>query len=153
MDAMDSAYVERALKRLKHKGYRITQPRRRVVELLARSERPLTPFEIKDMLEMAGEPVDLVSIYRILDCLDQNQLLHRIWSSGRVLKCDLDEESDCQHEQAHHCHHSVVCRGCGLVEEVHCPDLTPLQAKVAESAGFEIDSHYLEFSGLCPNCR
>lgn len=146
-------YAQRALKRLKEKGYRITLPRRRVVELLSRVERPLTPFEIKDQLAESGEPVDLVSVYRILECLDQNQLLHRIWSSGRVLKCDLDEERGCSLKQHDHCHHSVVCRGCGRVEEVHCPDITPLQTKIAHEAGYLIESHYLEFSGLCPLCR
>lgn len=153
MGDMDVHYTERALKRLKDKGYRITLPRRRVVELLDKAEKPLTPFEIKDHLADAGEPVDLVSIYRILECLDQNGLLHRIWSSGRVLKCDLDEEHGCERQQHDHCHHSLVCRGCGRVEEVHCPDIAPLQAEIARESGYLIESHYLEFSGLCKQCR
>lgn len=146
------SYAEEALSILKNRGYRITQPRRKVLELLERSETALSPYEIKDLLDAAGEHVDTVSIYRILECLEDNHLIHRVLTSGKVHKCDLEREDHCVLEQADHCHHNLICRVCGAIEEVHCPGLSPLEQAVAQQAGFKIEAHHLEFSGLCSKC-
>lgn len=145
-------YVAEALRILKSRGYRITQPRRKVLELLSRAETALSPYEIKDLLDEAGERVDTVSIYRILECLEENHLIHRVLTSGKVHKCDLENEDHCDLDQADHCHHNLICRKCGGIEEVHCPGLAVLEAKLAKQAGFTIEAHHLEFSGLCRKC-
>ena len=145
-------YAEDALRILKSRGYRITQPRRKVLELLSKTETALSPYEIKDLLDTAGEKVDTVSIYRILECLEENHLIHRILTSGKVHKCNLEDEEDCHLEQEDHCHHNLICRSCGAIEEVHCPGLSPLEKDLAQQAGFTIEAHHLEFSGLCRKC-
>lgn len=146
------SYAEEALRILKSRGYRITQPRRKVLEVLSKSTTALSPYEIKDLLDTAGERVDTVSIYRILECLEENHLIHRVLTSGKVHKCDLSNEEHCDLEQEDHCHHNLICRSCGAIEEVHCPGLSPLEADLAKQAGFTIEAHHLEFSGLCRKC-
>ena len=147
------SYAEEALGILKKRGYRITKPRRKVLELLERTGFALSPYEIKDLLDAAGEHVDTVSIYRILECLEDNHLIHRVLTSGKVHKCDLDNEDHCRLDQDDHCHHNLICRACGTIEEVHCPGLAPLERGIAEQAGFAIEEHHLEFSGLCRRCH
>lgn len=145
-------YAEDALRILKSRGYRITQPRRKVLELLERTDRALSPYEIKDLLDAAGDRVDTVSIYRILECLEENQLIHRVLTSGKVHKCDLSIEEHCELDQEDHCHHNLICRVCGVIEEVHCPGLERMEAELARQAAFTIETHHLEFSGLCRKC-
>jgi Fe2+ or Zn2+ uptake regulation protein len=146
-------YAEEALCILKSRGYRITQPRRKVLELLERAETALSPYEIKDLLDSAGERVDTVSIYRILECLEDNHLIHRVLTSGKVHKCDLESEEHCHLDQEDHCHHNLICRQCGAIEEIHCPGLALMEAELTKQAGFTIEAHHLEFSGLCRKCR
>lgn len=145
-------YTESALHILKDRGYRITKPRRRVLEVLEHTDAALSPYEIKDQLDTAGEHVDTVSIYRILECLEENQLVHRVLTTGKVRRCDL-EEAHCHLEQEAHCHHNLICRECGSIEELHCPGLGALESEVSKRAGFQIEAHHLEFSGLCRQCR
>lgn len=144
-------YTERALQLLKRRGYRLTKPRRRVLETLEGATQALSPLEIKERLDAAGEPVDTVSIYRILECLEENRMVHRVLSTGKVRKCDLDDEE--ASDPKAHCHHNLICRGCGTIEEVHCPGLSTLEATIAEAAGFAVETHRLEFGGLCRTCR
>ncbi|HEY9900067.1 MAG TPA: Fur family transcriptional regulator [Pantanalinema sp.] len=145
-------YAESALAILKARGYRITKPRRRVVELLEQSDTALSPYAIKDLLDAAGEHVDTVSIYRILECLEENHLVHRVLTTGKVRRCDLEADAHCHLDQAEHCHHNLVCRACGAIEELHCPGLSSLEAELSLRAGFRIEAHHLEFTGLCGKC-
>ncbi|MBC7545336.1 MAG: transcriptional repressor [Candidatus Sericytochromatia bacterium] len=147
-----SGYADEALSVLKAHGYRITKPRQRVVNLLAETDNALSPYEIKEKLDAAGAHVDTVSIYRILECLEENQLIHRVLTTGKVRRCDLEQEDHCALDQTDHCHHNLVCRACGNVQEVHCPGVENLIAAVATQSGFRIEQHHLEFSGVCMKC-
>lgn len=146
-------YVSKALAELQSKGFRLTKPRRLVVELLDRADKPLSAYEIKHILDTNGETVDTVSIYRILECLEENHLIHRVLSSGKVKKCQLEPESKCHLDRQEHCHHLLRCQMCEAIEEVHCPGTDTLVKELEKTGNFKIQSHSLEFVGLCGNCR
>ncbi len=147
------SYTQNALEHLKNHGYRITKPRRLVVELLDKSDTALSAYEIKDLLNQSQENVDTASIYRILECLEENHLIHRILSTGKVRKCQLDHEDTCNLEQPDHCHHFLICTRCGTVEELHCLGLDTLVQEIEFTSNFQIQAHHLEFSGLCKPCQ
>lgn len=146
-------YTERALSQLKAKGYRMTKPRRLVIEVLEHATESLSPYDIKARLEQHGERVDTVSIYRIIECLEKHKLAHRLLLQyGKVLKCQLEDESCCHRHQADHCHHFLICEQCGKIEEMHCVGLGPVADQVTRQSGFQVKSHHLEFVGLCLSC-
>lgn len=148
-----TSYSERALALLKQKGYRITKPRRLVLDILEKSDRSLSPYDIKDVLDAAGEHVDTVSIYRILECLEENHLIHRmLLQYGKVLRCTLEDETHCHLHQSDHCHHFLICEQCGDIQEIHCVGLNSIVQDVTERTGFQVKHHHLEFVGLCPQC-
>jgi Fe2+ or Zn2+ uptake regulation protein len=147
-----TSYAELALEVLKNKGFRITKPRQLVTELLDRSTKPLSSYEIKNMLAKEGSKIDTVSVYRILECLEENKLLHRILTTGKVSKCTLDPEDQCEIHQSEHCHHLLICEQCDAIEEVHCPGTSVLVKEVEKHSNFRIKSHNMEFLGLCANC-
>jgi Fur family transcriptional regulator, ferric uptake regulator len=145
-------YTEIALDILKKKGYRITKPRQYVVELLNQCEEALSAYEIKERLDATGERIDTVSIYRILETLEENHLIHRVLITGKVRKCQLEADESCQLEQADHCHHLLICQACNATEEVHCSGMETLMQQVTQQSGFHILDHRLEFVGLCKRC-
>ncbi len=53
--------------------------------------------------------------------------------------------------RAHHDH--LICTGCGEIVEFANPRIEALQARVAASHGFEVESHKLELYGRCGRCR
>ncbi len=147
-----STYIDFSLKHLTSKGFRITKPRRLVLELLDKTNKPLSAYEIKAKLDAKGSKIDTVSIYRILECLEENHLIHRTLTTGKVSKCQLEHESQCHRHQHDHCHHLLICQQCEAVEEVHCPGTASLVKEVEKSTQFKIQSHSIEFLGLCKTC-
>lgn len=139
-------YVAEAVELLRERGFRITRGRRLVLDALERAERPLSPYALHDLLAGRGEEVDTVSIYRTLETLENNGLAHRVAFSGGYLPCRLESE-------AGSCHHHLICRACGLVEEVHCPGMTAVEQGAAAESSFRIERHLVEFVGLCPACQ
>lgn len=146
-------YTKNAIAVLKAQGYRITSQRKLIVEILDQSARPLSAYEIRDLLAAKGEAVDLASVYRTIECFEKHHLIHRMLSTGKIRKCFLESEEHCHREEANHCHHCIVCRTCGAVHEFHCHGLEAIVADLGGSSGFAIEAHYLELSGLCPRCK
>ena len=145
-------YSDLALRILKGKGFRVTRPRRLVVEILAQADEALSAYEIKDLLQDRGERVDTVSVYRIIECLEENHLVHRLLGTGKIRKCQLPHEDHCTLERTNHCHHLLICQSCGDIQEIHCLGLGALIKDVEKQARFKIKEHNLEFIGLCPKC-
>lgn len=147
------SYPETAMQILKARGYRQTRPRRLVLDALERASAPLSPYEIAERIRETGEKGDVVSIYRILQTLEENDLAHRVLTSGKYRKCHLAPEEDCHRHQLQHCHHNLVCRQCGRIDEVHCPGMDLIEQALAAQSRFLIEAHALEFSGLCEACQ
>jgi Fur family transcriptional regulator, zinc uptake regulator len=145
MGMLAGHYAEYAVNRLRELGFRITRGRRLIVDALERTERPISPYGLHDLLAARGESVDTVSIYRTLETLESNGLAHRVAFSGGYLPCRLEEEVGC--------HHHLICRQCGKVEEVHCPGMTTVEQGAAQASSFRIERHLVEFVGLCPACQ
>jgi Fur family zinc uptake transcriptional regulator len=148
-----SSYPEMALEILKSRGYRQTKPRQLVLHTLDHADVPLSPYEIADRIKEQGEKGDVVSVYRILQALEENDLVHRVLASGKYRKCHLAPEAECHRHQTQHCHHNLVCRSCGRIEEVHCPGMDLIEQALAAQSSFQIETHALEFTGLCDGCR
>jgi Fe2+ or Zn2+ uptake regulation protein len=138
-------YAEFALNRLREHGFRITRGRRLVLGAMGRAERPLSPYSLHDLLSSQGENVDTVSIYRTLETLENAGLVHRVAFSGGYLPCRLEDHPGC--------HHHLICRECGKVEEVDCPGMAAVERGAAADSRFRIERHLVEFVGLCPACQ
>lgn len=148
-----SDYIDKALKILKENSFRITKQRLFVIELLDKSKEALSAYEIKDKLHTKKIDIDIVSIYRIIDCLEKNGLIHKILSSNKVKKCKLKHENHCDKHQEHHCHHLLICERCNSVEEIHCAGIPNIVKKIEADSRFKIKSHNLEFYGICNSCK
>lgn len=149
-----TAYVNHAVQVLKQQGFRITQPRMHVLKLLDSAETALSVPEIKAALEDNDLAVDMVSVYRVVDCLESNHLVHRLLSDGKVRKCDIDDSCNKHHHHATDtCHHFIRCEGCDDIKEVHCEGFEQLLGQFAQQSGYLVKQHFLELTGLCIQCQ
>jgi len=55
-------------------------------------------------------------------------------------------------DDLHHCHHNMICRICGKIEEIDCKGMELIEQVVESHSKFKIESHALEFYGKCANC-
>ena len=136
--------VHGALQVLRSGGYRVTEPRKRVLKVLAEAQRPVSPYEIQEILQQKGEYLNHVTIYRVLDLFCSLKLAHKVLLGGGFVRCTLGEEDGC--------HRFVVCRQCGALREYADKALCEEENAIAEEFGFRAEQHFSEFSGVCSEC-
>ncbi len=127
------------------RGARLTQLRRRVLEILWQSHRPLGAYEILEVMSGEGRSSAPPTVYRALDFLLENGLVHRIASRNAYVGCSRPGHSAAGQ--------FLICEGCGSAAEVNDTRLEQAIDSTAESAGFAASEHTVEISGRCPNCR
>lgn len=121
---------------------RLTDPRRRVLELLLGASAPLKAYDLIAAYGEAGEPAKPPTVYRALEFLERLGFAHRIESLNAYVPCRLE---------GGHAAAFLICDCCGEAEEF-APDFAA-QLSAAEAAGYTVRQVTLEARGLCAACR
>ncbi len=132
------------LSSLQTNGYRLTTPRRVVVEVIARSQRVLSPAEVYQLARKRYPALGLVTVYRTLEKLEELSLIQRVHQPGG---CHTFIASAPGHQ------HLLICQGCGLAEYFSGDDLGTLMASIGRNSGYAITEHWLQLFGLCGACK
>jgi Fur family ferric uptake transcriptional regulator len=129
---------------LRQHGYKLTPQRRALIRTIASSQDHLTPAAIYEKIHQEHPNIGLVTIYRTLEILTQLKLI-----------CELHTGDSCPSYtiSASGHHHHLICTNCGRVVDFTGHDLTELGQRLSLETGFKIDSHMLEFVGLCQACQ
>jgi Fur family zinc uptake transcriptional regulator len=138
--------LKRAEQACGERGLRLTPLRRRVLEALGGSHSPVGAYEIVERLSKNGEAVPPMSVYRALDFLVTERLVHRIESKNAYLACNHGHDGS-------EVVMFLLCERCGTVAEVASRALGRDLGEAARSVGFDTRTPVLEISGLCENCR
>lgn len=126
-------------------GYRVTQPRVRLMELLSGAGLPLTPQQIHAQLLAQGCDLGLVSVYRTLDLLAQLELVAIVY--------DPERNPGYVISSAGH-HHHIVCQQCHQALEFSgSDDIDELIQRVEAETAFQVRDHLLQLYGICPGCQ
>jgi Fur family ferric uptake transcriptional regulator len=130
---------------IRNTGARLTRPRTRVLMFLLEQDKPLTHHDIHAQLmaEVGGEPFDTVTLYRVLEWLAVNGLVHRIAGADQVWRFSA-KVGENDHEHAH-----FQCTHCDVVT---CFTDIPLPRRVKVPAGFTSEEVDLLIKGTCPDC-
>ena len=130
---------------LKKAGLKITNPRRKILEIMETSkEHHLSAEDIYKILLEAGEDIGLATIYRVLTQFEEAGLVvkHNFEGGQSVFELDLG---------THHDH--LVCMKCGRVEEFIDQLIEARQQEIAEKAGYTMTDHSLNIYGICATCQ
>ena len=128
------------------RGERLTPMRRHVLEVLAASHKPLGAYEIIEQVATRGPRPAPITIYRALDFLTAQGLVHRIESRNAFLAC-ISSHADGAPVVF------LICEHCGAVGEAASGAVAASLAAAAKSAGFTPKSPVIEISGVCRHCR
>jgi Fur family ferric uptake transcriptional regulator len=122
-------------------GARVTAPRVKVLAVLSSAGRALSHQEI---LKRAGRVrgLDRVTVYRVLEWLERQGLVHRFADDERVWR--FIAGGDVAREHAH-----FKCERCGTVT---CLDETSLARKLELPVGYRSTKIELTVRGLCSTC-
>jgi Fur family zinc uptake transcriptional regulator len=127
-------------------GLRLTLSRRRILDELCAAARPVGAYELIDLLvRSTGKRLAPISIYRALDFLVDNGLVHRLASRNAFLAC----------AHGHDDREPVVfliCDTCGVVAEATSSSVNAGLAATARDIGFSARSQMIEVTGVCGKC-
>lgn len=144
------------LDRLSLAGYKITEPRRRVLSALREAGAPLTAQEVA---ARAGSSV--ASTYRALTLLAQLGLVSELTEPMGEREPHMDGAEGLGEargkryalcaSQEHH--HHFTCRSCHMTLEVTCDALEQALTDLEAATGALIERHEVTLRGLCGACR
>ncbi len=142
-------FRERALRQAEviceRRGVRLTKLRKRILEILWDKNCPVGAYEVLDILKKERQGAAPPTVYRVLDFLVEQGLVHRIERLNAFLGCRRPDEP--------HTAQFLICKSCGAVAEMHDSAVDSAVRSGAEAAGFEIGAATVELEGLCPRCR
>ena len=128
------------------RGERLTPIRRQVLETLAAEHRPLGAYEIIDLLSAHTKRLAPITVYRALDFLVANALVHRIESRNAYLAC-------INNHGASDLVVFLICERCSAVGEAPSSAVAEILSAAAKAAGFLPRTPVIEISGVCAHCR
>jgi Fur family zinc uptake transcriptional regulator len=125
-------------------GARLTPLRRRVLELVWNSHRPVGAYAILDELREGDRGAAPPTVYRALDFLMEQGLIHRIESLNAFVGCD--------HPEDRHVSQFLICTNCNAAVEIEDRGIANAVKKSAAEAGFAVNRFTVELQGTCPAC-
>jgi len=124
---------------------KFTPIRRQVLQALLSSHRPLGAYEVIDELAKSMPRPAPITVYRALDFLMENGLVHRIESRNAFFAC-IHEHAAGDFVVF------LICERCGAVGEASSADVTATLTSAARAVGFTPKSPVLELTGVCTHC-
>ena len=142
--------IDRAEQHCKAHGSRLTNKRKQVLAGLLKSGKALSAYELIDICKSeSGETLQAMSMYRILDFLQNEHLVHKLNLTNKYVACS---NTVCDHD--HGAPQFLICGQCQKVEEVSISKSTIAELqKAVEEAGFHLVSQQLEMKCICQNCK
>lgn len=132
--------------RLARDGQRYTSNRRALVDALRSAERPVTVFELLELIGGLAQS----SAYRNLAVLEEAGVVHRLVTADDTARFELSEDLT-----GHH--HHLMCSVCGEVVDIEVPpgleeQITELADEAGRRHGFRVEHHRLDLLGVCTRC-
>lgn len=129
----------------RRRGARLTDVRRRVLELVWQSHAPVGAYALLETLGREGFCAAPPTVYRALDFLLAHGLIHRIERLNAFAGCTRPGEP--------HVGQFLLCQDCGSAAELDDPAVDAAIAAAAARLGFAVTRQTVEVDGLCPECQ
>ncbi len=136
----------------RQRGTQLTALRREVLELLLRRNGTAKAYDLQDDMRERHGRVAPTTVYRALDFLMDQGLVHRVDAVNSFVACNGEHGSHTAgHPPGHHTL-MAVCTRCGAVAELHDHDAMAVIAQRLRSGVPGFVETGVEVKGLCARC-
>ena len=139
-----AAQLDRAAEACNRTGAQMTELRRTVLRLILEAEGPVTAYALLDRLRKTHKAAVPPTIYRALDFLMAQRLIHKLERLNAFVPC-----AETGH---HHVAQFLICRECGTVAEIEDRAAAKALEHAAEREGFHPRHAVIEIEGTCAAC-
>ncbi len=126
---------------------KLTTTQQTVWEILQAATQPLSAYGILELLAQHHPNPKPPTVYRALQALQANGLVHKINSLNAFVVCRDG------HQGHHHASAFLVCDDCGNTTELCLSALDKPLKSASEQAGFAMHNATLEMHGQCGDCQ
>lgn len=128
---------------LRGKKLKATPGRMAILDIFIHTEKPLSIKELKVKMGLAGP--DTATLYRNAESLTLE---------GMITKVNLGGKNACYELASRQHHHHLICKQCGLVNDITIFSRPGLNAQALKKAKdfSSVTGHSLEFFGICKKC-
>jgi Fur family transcriptional regulator, zinc uptake regulator len=144
-DSCRNKAVQTADKLCAERGVQLTSIRRKTLELIWESHRAVKAYDLLDQIKPLQQSAKPATVYRALDFLLEQGLIHRVESLNAFIGCSC---SDKQHEQL-----LLICEQCHEVEERPGEFVMAAVAQEVKQADFTVHRKAIEIQGICKHCN
>jgi len=138
------AFVAEVAQICEERGLRLTDMRQRVLQLVARSEKPVKAYDLLDQVRDGEGSAAPPTVYRALDFLLANGFIHKLESINAFVRC--------HHPRVQHSVPFLICDRCQRAVELEDEEATRLLNAQALALGFKPQAQTLEVHGICAEC-
>lgn len=132
------------------RGAQLTPLRRQVLRLVMEAGQPVGAYALLDRLKAERGPAAPPTVYRALDFLQEQGLVHRLERLNAFLPCmQALHEHDAGHD---HAHQFLICKRCGTAAELTDPAVAEALSQAAARLGFAPSRATVEVEGVCARC-
>jgi len=121
---------------------RMTKQRRIILEELRKVTSHPTADQLHQMVRQRLPGINIATVYRNLEILTDEGEVMKLDVAGTQRRFDGNAQN----------HYHIRCSRCGRVDDVHMEIEASLEEAAAESCGYRVQSHSVEFTGICPRC-
>lgn len=122
---------------------RMTPQRRLILDELRGCMTHPTAKEVYDRVRVRMPRISLATVYRNLDSLSRQGIIGRMELGCAERRYDGDP----------HDHYHLCCVRCGRIADAPIERLRGLEDTLASASGYTVLGHWIEFRGICPDCR
>lgn len=147
--------------RLSQAGYKLTTPRKRILDALRSAPAPLTALEVA-----ARSGVSVASTYRALALLAElgaiseisDPCAERAGAAAQAGSAESTADAEARGRRYAICltsghHHHFTCRACHATLDVASTALEQALAEIEQKTGAHIERHEVTLGGLCAGCQ
>ena len=129
-------------------GANLTEIRRQVLALVFAAREPVGAYALLDRLRGERANATPVTVYRALDFLLAQGLIHKVERLNAFIGC-ADQGTPHDHD---HAVQFLICRTCGTVTEMEDAGIAQSVQAAASRSGFRPTRATVEVEGLCAAC-
>ncbi len=136
--------IETIVTALRHQRHKLTPQRMAIVRVLAASVGHPSAEAVYNRLKDEFPSMSLATVYRNIQLIK---------SLGQVLELGFADGSNRYDGNKPYPHPHLVCTRCGKIMDPDLESLERMTAELIRATGYKVETHRLDFFGVCPDCQ
>ena len=142
------ACIEKAIRKAEQlcveRGAQLTPIRHKILELIWESHQAVKAYDLLERIKPFNDSAKPATVYRALDFLIEQRLIHRVESMNAFIGCN--------HLESKHDLLLLICELCQEIEERPATKVMKALSLELAEAGFNAQRKSIEIHGICSRC-